>query len=200
MEYIDYFERILNSDFLQKGDEALTMIEHDNGIDRVQKVNVVSNSNSISKMRLYCFNDFEKGTATLFPFFNQQTGGSNKAPHGLNSFCDYILLVQHNKGLFVFFLEMKRGVNGDAEKQIEAAVTLFDYILKTAVRIKSINSFPDFDAEQVRYRKIIISESHSKKRRTKETINKDLDDFDMNEVIPHKCHDEFSPVGYCERN
>lgn len=197
MEYIDYFGRILNSDFLQKGDDELTMVEEAQGDEKEQRVKIVCSSSSVSKMSLYGFNALEKGTAELFPFFNQRTVGSGKAPHGLTSFCDYILLVQHVKGLFVFFLEMKRGDIGDADKQIEAATVFFDYVRQSAERIKSVNSFPDFNPELVQYRKIIISDKCSNKRGTKDN---DIDDFDMNDVIQHNCHDEFRPIKYCVRN
>ena len=201
MEYIDYFNRILNSDFLQKGGDELTMIEKAQGNEKEQRVKIVNSSSSISKMRLYGFNNFKKGTAELFPFFNQRTVDPGKVPHGLTSFCDYILLVQHVKGLFVFFIEMKREGVGDADKQIEASCTFFDFILKSAERIKSVNSFPDFNPELVRYRRIIVLETHSKKKRIKsETLDKKIKDFDMNEVIPHYCHDEFRPLPYCEHN
>ncbi|MBR3492449.1 MAG: hypothetical protein IKH44_09155 [Bacteroidales bacterium] len=197
MEYIDYFEWILNSKFLQKGDDELTMIEEAQGDEKAQKVRIVSSSSSISKMRLYGFNALDKGTKDLFPFFNQRTRDPGKAPHGLTSFCDYILLVQHVKGLFVFFFEMKRGDNGDADKQIEASTMLFDYVRQSAERIKSVNSFPDFNPELVQYRRIIISEKCSNKRGTKDN---DIEDFDMNDVIQHNCHDEFRPLKYCVRN
>lgn len=197
MDYIDYFEWILNSEFLQKGDNALTMVEKAQGNEKEQKVKIVCSSSSVSKMSLYGFNALEKGTAELFPFFNQRTAGHGKAPHGLTSFCDYILLVQHTKGLFVFFLEMKRGDNGDADKQIEASTLFFDYVRQSAERIKSVNSFPDFNLELVQYRKIIISDKCSNKRGTKDN---DIDDFDMNDVIQHNCHDEFRPIKYCALN
>jgi len=197
MEYIDYFEWILNSDFLQKEDNALTMVEKAQGKEKMQKVKIVCSSSSVTKMSLYGFNALEKGTAELFPFFNQRTLDPGKAPHGLTSFCDYILLVQHVKGLFVFFLEMKRGGIGDADKQIEASTMFFDYVKQSAERIKSVNSFPDFDPKLVQYRRIIISDKCSNKRGTKDN---DIDDFNMNKVIIHNCHDEFRPIKYCIRN
>lgn len=124
MEYIDYFEWILNSVFLQKGNDALTLIEPAVGENKEQRVVVKSASNSISSMKLYRFNNLEEDGKVLFPYFNQRTV-EPEAPHGLNSFCDYILLVQHVKGLFVFFLEMKRGRHDDADKQIEASSVFF---------------------------------------------------------------------------
>lgn len=194
MEYIDYFGWILNSDFLQKGNDALTLIEPAVGENKEQRVVVKSASNSISSMKLYRFNNLEEDGKVLFPYFNQRTV-EPEAPHGLNSFCDYILLVQHVKGLFVFFLEMKRGRHDDADKQIEASSVFFDYIMRSAERIKVENGFQDFDPQQVRYRKIVINNATSNKRITKD---KDIEDLDLNSVIIHKCQSEFRPVGYCK--
>lgn len=194
MQYIDYFEWILNSDFLQKGNDALTLIEPAVGENKEQRVVVKSASNSISSMKLYRFNNLEEDGKVLFPYFNQRTV-EPEAPHGLNSFCDYILLVQHVKGLFVFFLEMKRGRHDDADKQIEASSAFFDYIMQSAERIKVENGFQDFDPQQVRYRKIVINNATSNKRITKD---KDIEDLDLNSVIIHKCQSEFRPVGYCK--
>lgn len=195
MQYIDYFGWILNSGFLQKGDDALTMIEPADAENPEQRVCIKSATNVISSMKLYRFNNLEENDKVLFPFFNQSTVEPT-APHGLNSFCDYILLVQHDNGLFVFFLEMKRGRHDDAEKQIEASSLFFDYILRSAERIKEDNGFSDFDANQVQYRKIIINETYSNKRITKD---KDIEDFDLNSTMLHKCHLEFRPIGYCKR-
>lgn len=194
MEYIDYFEWILNSDFLQKGNDALTLIEPAAGENKEQRVVVKSASNSISSMKLYRFNNLEEGGKVLFPYFNQRTV-EPEAPHGLNSFCDYILLVQHVNGLFVFFLEMKRGRHDDADKQIEASSVFFDYIMQSAERIKAENGFQDFDPQQVKYRKVVINNASSNKRITKD---KDLEDLDLNSVIIHRCQSEFRPVGYCK--
>lgn len=194
MEYIDYFEWILNSDFLQKGNDALTLIEPAAGENKEQRVVVKSASNSISSMKLYRFNNLEEGGKVLFPYFNQRTV-EPEAPHGLNSFCDYILLVQHVKGLFVFFLEMKRGRHDDADKQIEASSVFFDYIMQSAERIKAENGFQDFDPQQVKYRKVVINNASSNKRITKD---KDIEDLDLNSVIIHRCQSEFRPVGYCK--
>lgn len=194
MQYIDYFEWILNSDFLQKGNDALTLIEPAVGENKEQRVAVKSASNSISSMKLYRFNNLEEDGKVLFPYFNQRTV-EPEAPHGLNSFCDYILLVQHVKGLFVFFLEMKRGRHDDADKQIEASTVFFDYIMQSAERIKAENGFQDFDPQQVSYRKIVINNASSNKRITKD---KDLEDLDLNSVIIHRCQSEFRPVGYCK--
>lgn len=193
MQYIDYFEWILNSDFLQKGADALTMFEPADSEHEEQRVSIKYNSSLILAVKLYCFNTPETNGEKMFPFFNQSSEPP-KAPKDLNRFCDYILLVQHVKGLYVFFLEMKRGDTDDADKQIEAASIFFDYIRWSAERIKVENGFPDFDANQIQYRKIIIKEERSNKRMTKDN---EIEGFDMKVVNLHKCHSEFRPIAYC---
>ena len=193
MQEIVYIERILNSDFLQKGDGAFTMVEPSDLLHDEQRVDIKNDTRSILDMKLYCFNTPNKNVNNLFPFFNQRSV-EPKAPEGLNSFCDYILLVQHIKGLFVFFLEMKRGDTDGADKQIEAACTFFDFILQSAERIKVENGLPDFDSNKVQFRRIIIKEERSNKRMTKDN---EVENFDLEAVNLHKCHSEFRPVAYC---
>ena len=194
-QYIDYFGRILNENYLQTGPDALTMIEPADGVYKEQRVKIKNASRTISDMKLYCFNTPDTNAMGLFPFFNQQTVGPNKAPHGLLSFCDYILLVQHDSGLFVYFIELKRGRHEGAEKQLEASSTFFDYILQTANRIKVENGFSDFDVTQVKCRKIIINEEYCNKHTTKP---KDVrEGSNMDGVMLHKCYKEFRPIDYC---
>ena len=88
MQYIDYFGWIFNSGFLQKGDDALTMIEPADAENPEQRVCIKSATNAISSMKLYRFNNLEENDKVLFPFFNQSTVEPT-APHGLNSFCPY---------------------------------------------------------------------------------------------------------------
>ena len=193
MQEIVYIEIILNSDFLQKGDGAFTMVEPSDLLHDEQRVDIKNDTRSILDMKLYCFNTPDKNVNNLFPFFNQRSV-EPKAPEGLNSFCDYILLVQHIKGLIVFFLEMKRGDTDGADKQIEASCTFFDFILQSAERIKEENGLPDFDSSKVQFRRIIIKEERSNKRMTKDN---DVENFDLDAVNLHKCHSEFRPVVYC---
>lgn len=195
MEYIDYLGRILNEKFLQKDADDLTMIEPANGVYKEQRVSIKNASRTISDMKLYRFNTPDTDAVNMFPFFNQHTAGPHKAPHGLLSFCDYILLVQHDSGLFVHFIELKRGRHEGAEKQLEASSTFFDYILQTADRIKAENAFSNFDATQVKCRKIIINEEFCNKHTTKP---KDVrEGSDMDGIILHKCYNEFRPIDYC---
>lgn len=195
MEYIDYLGRILNEKFLQKDADDLTMIEPANGVYKEQRVSIKNASRTISDMKLYRFNTPDTDAVNMFPFFNQHTAGPHKAPHGLLSFCDYILLVQHDSGLYVLFVELKRGRHEGAEKQLEASSTFFDYVLQTANRIKAENGFSDFDATQVKCRKIIINEEFCNKHTTKP---KDVrEGSDMDGIILHKCYNEFRPIDYC---
>ena len=195
MEYIDYLGRILNEKFLQKDADDLTMIEPANGVYKEQKVSIKNASRTISDMKLYRFNTPDTDAVNMFPFFNQHTAGPHKAPQGLLSFCDYILLVQHDSGLYVLFVELKRGRHEGAEKQLEASSTFFDYILQTANRIKVENGFSDFDVTQVKCRKIIINEEYCNKHTTKP---KDVrEGSNMDGVMLHKCYNEFRPIDYC---
>lgn len=193
MQYIDYIEWILNSKFLQKGDDAMTMIEPADLLHEEQRVDIKNDTKSIIDMKLYCFNTSDKNVKHLFPFFNQ-SHIKPTAPESLNCFCDYILLVQHINGLFVFFLEMKRGDVDGADKQIEASCTFFDFILKSAERIKGDNGFSEFDVNKIKYRKLIIREDHCNKRITKD---KDVENLDLDSVNIHKCYKDFRPACYC---
>ena len=66
MQYIDYFEWILNSDFLQKGDDALTMVEPFDLLHEEQRVDIKNDTRSILDMKLYCFNTADKNVNNLF--------------------------------------------------------------------------------------------------------------------------------------
>lgn len=194
MKEIDVIGWILNSELLLS--KTLTMIESQpDAKHKEQKVNIKNVSKSISDMKLYCFNSADI-KERLFPFFNHRMNAP-KAPKDLNRFCDYILLVQHVNGLFVFFLEMKRGTKEGADEQINASCTFFDFILESAERIKKINNFSKFDKNQIYYRKIIIRECHSNKIFTK---NNSVEDMDFNSIITHNCTNEFRPIVYCKQN
>ena len=191
MKDIEFLGWMLNSEFSPQGEETLTMIEPADAYNKEQRVVVKNSSSSILGMKLYCFNTTDKD---FLPFFNPSKDENNKPPKGLRCFCDYILMVQHESGLFVFLLEMKRGRHDDAEEQLNASRTFFDYILQSAERIKTENAIRGFNSSTVRYRRIVIHKVCSNKRITK---NKDLENKDLNDVIIHDCIDEFRPVCYC---
>jgi len=194
---IEYLSNIINANYLQTGDMALTMVEPEdegNGLSE-QRITVRTDSHNISSMKLYCFNTHQ--STPLLPFFNQNTVEPNKSPKGLTSFCDYILLVQHAKGLFVFLLEMKRGTKEGAGKQLEASRLFFDYVLNTADRIKEENSYPDFSADNISFRTIILQEASSPKRITKPKEISEMKKEELESVLTYKCTHEFRPIEYC---
>lgn len=191
MQTIDYLAKIINSRHLSKD---LVMVEPaSNGMPE-QRVEVKTISRSILSMKLYQFLDKEE--AAHIPFFNKIGDGDSKPPKGLNKFCDYILLVQHTNGLYVFFLEMKRGTNKDNEIQLEASKCFFDYILRSAERIQGLNGWTDLNTDDVHYRRIEIKEEHSNKRLTK---RQDIEIMDLDGFMQHKCHDVFNPIDYCRK-
>lgn len=191
MKDIEFLEWMLNSELSPQGEDTLTMIEPGDAYNKEQRVVVKNISSSISGMKLYCFN---KKDRDFLPFFNPSKDENNKPPKSLRCFCDYILIVQHDNGLFVFLLEMKRGRHDDAEEQLNASRTFFDYILQSAERIKNVNAIRGFNSSTVRYRRVVIHKAGSNKRITK---IKDLENIDLDDVIIHDCYDEFRPVCYC---
>ena len=191
MHTIDYLAKIINHHYLS---DDLMMVEPTRDGLPEQRVEVKIISRSISDMKLYQFSGQDKEDAEHLPFFNKNNDGDYKAPEGLNKFCDYILLVQHTNGLYVFLLEMKRGTNEGAKMQLEASKCFFDYILRSAERIQGLNGWTDLNTGDVHYRRIEIKEEHSNKRITKP---KDIETMDMDGFLQHKCHDEFRPIDYC---
>lgn len=189
MQTIDFLANIISSRYLS---DDMVMVEpaHD-GLPE-QRVEVKNISNNILDMKLYQFQDKEE--AAHIPFFNKIGDGDSKPPTGLNKFCDYILLVQHTNGLYVFLLEMKRRTNEGYEMQLEASKCFFDYILRSAERIQELNGWEDLNTDDVHYRRIEIKEDHSNKRTTK---RKDIEINDLDGLMQHHCQNEFRPIDYC---
>ena len=197
MQDIEYLGRIINVDYLLTGENALTMVEAADRGNRLseQRVVVQKSSQCIKDMKLYCFNAPKE--TPLLPFFNQNTADPNKAPEGLLKFCDYILLVQHEKGLFVFLLEMKRGTTEGADEQLEASKVFFEFVLKSAERIKKENGHNDFSSEKIFFRQIVLQDNCSNKRLTKPKDIRDLTSEDLEKPILVKCSTTFRPMDYC---
>ncbi len=192
MQTIDYLANIINSHYLS---DDMVMVEPACGALPEQRVEVRNISRNITGMKLYQFSRQDKEDAAHLPFFNKNGDGDNKAPNGLNKFCDYILLVQHTDGLYVFLLEMKRGTNEGAKIQLEASKCFFDYILQSADRIKGQNCWTNLNTQNVYYRRIEIKEEHSNKKTTKPN---DIENMDMDDFIQHRCSDVFKPIYYCK--
>lgn len=192
METINYLAKIINHHYLSND---LVMVEPARDGMPEQRVEVKIISRSISDMKLYQFSGQDKEDAAHIPFFNKIGDGDSKPPKGLNKFCDYILLVQHTNGLYVFLLEMKRGTNEGAKMQLEASKCFFDYILRSAERIKKLNGWTDLNTDDIHYRRIEIKADCSNKRTTK---HKDIETMDLDGFMQHHCQNEFRPIDYCK--
>ena len=183
---------MLNQRYLCKGEDSLTLVEPADDEHPEQRVAIKCSIDDIGPMYLYRFDTTDNGNSDHLPFFDK----SDHAPHGLNKFCDYILLVQHKtKGLFVFLLEMKRGERSQADMQLDRSSDFFDYIRQSAKRIQDDNYWEGVDfMDNIKYRKIVIVEERSNKRQTKP---KDVEAANLEGYLYHKCHDEFRPAPYC---
>lgn len=109
---------------------------------------------------LYRYDQTEQSDL-FFPFFNNTHDGERgkaefSTPDELLKFCDYILLAEKNRRLYVLLLEMKSGNNGDAVIQLEASATFMDYVKHTAQRISETNGYKHFDADSIKVRKIVL--------------------------------------------
>jgi hypothetical protein len=112
----------------------------------------------------------------FLPFFNKI--------NGLRRFCDYILLAEHRKRnhvvcTFVLLIELKRGKNGTAAKQLNASQTFMEYIYSSAERLHVDFNDSEFDKEKVTTMKIVIQKPISNKKRTKEDERKNANNSDV---------------------
>jgi hypothetical protein len=116
----------------------------------------------------------------FLPFFNN----SHDSPEGLRKFCDYILLAEHRKRnhevcTFVLLIELKRGKNGTAAKQLNASQTFMEYIYSSAERLHVDFNDSEFDKEKVTTMKIVIQKPISNKKRTREDERKNVNNSDV---------------------
>lgn len=185
MKEYDLITWMLHEDFLCKDGEGNVMVE-DQGHERaVQRVRIVNDVRSISRMSLFRFDEKQTGMDFL-PFF----ANSNHAPQELRSFCDYVLLVECRDNLYVMLIELKRGGHHGPRKQIDGAACFMDYIISSAMRIRGANGFDDFDKHNIHYRKVLLKKCESDKE---ETHNVDLR-FNKNDYIEIRCKSEFRPI------
>ncbi|MEM0543412.1 hypothetical protein WFZ85_12355 [Flavobacterium sp. j3] len=97
---------------------------------------------------------------SIFPYF-KATGIDN-----LKKMCDYVMFVEDGNHLFIFLIELKKGLDS-AKKQLEAGECFTNYIIAT---IKRLNNEFEFTDANLHYRKIRISESQSKKSTLKKGL------------------------------
>lgn len=194
MNEIVFLQKVLSEVYLKKDAEALLMLEPADTLHSPQRVTIDNRLNSLSDLYLYDFSKANEDGNFLLPFFNHRKIAPNISPKGLTKFCDYILLLSHEDIPYVFFLELKRGICDDADKQIEASEMFMDYVIDSAERIKGENNVSDFDKQRIRFRRIIVQEEHSNKRQTK---REDINVRDINSVLKCRCEDRFFPIYYC---
>lgn len=185
MKEYDLITRMLHEDFLCKDGEGNVMIENQGNEHAVQRVNIVNSVRAISRMSLFRF-DVKKTGKDFLPFL----ANSNTAPLELRSFCDYVLLVECRDNLYILLIELKRGDHLGYRKQIDGANCFMDYIISSAMRIRSVNGFNDFDRHNIHYRRVLLKKCKSEKE---ETHNVDLP-FSKNDYIEIRCKSEFRPI------
>jgi hypothetical protein len=182
MSDYDYIKWILNEDYLVKGPHKLTMRE-DKGPDlsvHEVKIDVCGGMN----VAVYRF-DIESKKDHL-PFFRK---GSENSPKSLTKFCDYIILVEKEFNLTIFLIEMKRGTTDGYKKQIQAAEYFMQYILSSAERVKDDNDMPNFNAQNIGFRKVLIRQTMSNKELTKKSEMEKIKKTDS--IIELRCYNKF---------
>lgn len=167
MTDFDFIKLILNKRYLCKGDEAMVMKE-DQGTEYKPHTVRINAGATISQIALYRFDEADKGD--FFPFFNSshhKPKHKDDAPKGLRSFCDYILLAEKRGVAYVVLVEMKRGTTDGAEQQLEAGYEFMSFVMKSAERIKRLNNVPDFNLDNIVYRRVLLKLPVSPKLRTR---------------------------------
>lgn len=107
-----------------------------------------------------------------FPYFNKDIG--------LSKICDYIMFVQKSNTLFVILIELKLG-NDSATEQLLASEEFSIFIINSCKRVGLILT------EDIRYKKVKISESALTRPKTSENMCK----IDENNIIHYNHKNEF---------
>ncbi len=178
MSDFEYIKWILDDTYLCTPPNHLTMVESKGDNLRPQIITIQNPIRAITNIALYRFDVDEQGD--FLPFFNDRNG----SPERLNAFCDYITLLEHNDKLIIFLIELKRGGTIGMEDQILASYEFMQYILRSADRIKLINRMPDFNIDDVEFRRILIRMKASNKRITKP---KEIKIMDKQDIITCDC-------------
>lgn len=156
MTDFDYINWILNEKNYLSRDQIYMKEESGDRKITPHKVKIV-NSRGIKASALFEFGS--KRNADLLNFFNSTNNDPRKpnAPKGLLAFCDYILLSEFKDKLIIILIELKRGEDRQhAKRQIEGAKLFMEYVLASAERIKRKNSVPNFNKDNIEFRKVII--------------------------------------------
>lgn len=148
MREFELYTRILSPAFL--ADDPTCMEEVKAG----HKVTLITQK--IDDYRLYRF-DIDSSDADFLCFFNKNhsDNSSVRVPKNLRKFCDYVLLAQKKDKLFIFIIELKSGSREGAKVQLMATELFMDYIKATAERIKGANGYDQFDAANIKTKKVV---------------------------------------------
>lgn len=124
---------------------------------KIHQVDIVPDKRTV--YTLYRYDQKEQGEL-FFPFFNNTHDGERgratcPTPKELLKFCDYILLAERSRVLYVLLIELKSGDNGEAYKQLNASETFMEYVKRTAIRIAAPNGYENFKSN-VKVRKIVL--------------------------------------------
>ena len=140
MDEYEFLNKILDRRYLAPDSEHLDE-------DGVQTAEIITKpkQKGIEGYTLYRYS-LEKDD--FLPFFNC----THEAPEELKSFCDYILLVPYKGILYVMLIELKKD-KGNVTVQLEASRQFFEYVSKTAERIKDANNV-SFDSNNIKTIKI----------------------------------------------
>ena len=169
MNDYSFINKILNAKCLAQ-DQSL--LEERKGDLQPQRVQIRQSLNNI-EYTLYKFDE------NPYPFFS--SGSSNSTPKLLQSFCDYVMVVNKDDTCTIMLIELKRGLDSPSH-QLMAANTWLNFVLDTAERIKDKNNFKQFDKNNV-HRRLIAIYAQARKRKTKSLIHPR--DIDESNIVPH---------------
>lgn len=182
MNDYSFINKILNAKFLAP-DQSL--LEERKGDLQPQRVQIRQSLNNI-EYTLYKFDE------NPYPFFS--SGSSNSTPKFLQSFCDYIMVVNKDDTCTIMLIELKRGKDSP-DHQLRAADTWLNFVLDTAERIKEKNNYKQFNRNNI-HRRLIAIYDKVRKRKTLSFVHPR--DIDESEII--KCQEfSFAPsffLGY----
>lgn len=169
MNDYSFINQILNASFLVH-DQSL--LEERQGELQPHLVRIRQSLSNI-EYKLYKFNE------DPYPFFS--SGSSNSTPKLLQSFCDYVMVVNKDGTCTIMLIELKRGIDSPTH-QLKAANTWLDFVLDTAERIKEKNNYKQFDKKNI-HRRLIAIYGKAEKRKTSSFVHPR--DIDESEIVSH---------------
>jgi small nuclear ribonucleoprotein (snRNP)-like protein len=176
MNDYSFINHILNAKFLVKNQ---FLLEERQGNMQPHEVAIRQSLSNI-EYKLYKFDE------NPYPFFS--SGSSNSTPKLLQSFCDYVMVVNRDDTCTIMLIELKRGMDS-ATHQLRAADAWLNFVLETAERIKGKNNYKQFNRNNIHKRLIAIYDK-ARKRKTSSFIHPR--NIDESEIVSHQ-GSSFSP-------